>query len=583
MIDIINLTQSAKSYKSKVFFSFIIFAVLMLASTTIVHIYFTKQNIKDEFKIQSSLQAKDKAIYLNNFIQKRVDTINAVKNNPYFAQFIDFENYKHNTNFLFFTIIEENKDFMQLRYIDEFGDEKLRFDRKVIGSVAYKIAHLQNKKNRYYFKETKKLKQNEIFVSKIDFNIENGKVQEPKIPVVRISTPIYRLDEFKGILIANIFIDDFIAQFTNSLVFDISLIDEQNNIIYQHDKYITNKAFSTPIKHIKNESMIDDGNRYVKKLMMYNLVVYICLDKNSKIKQQMLENYIYMTTIILLITFMLAFLYMYIVSKPVNNIFKIVIDKSNQLYKQANELKQRVDEEILKNKTKDTMIEHQAKMTELGDMISNIAHQWRHPITRISLVLQNLKLFKKQNILDDERFENSLMIAQEQIEFMSSTIDNFREFYRSNHDKINFSIKQSFIKILNIIDAEIKNKGILVNIKDNKNINIYGSQNLFMQAILTIVINSKDAFVENSTKNPKIEITINQKEDKVIIKIRDNAGGINEKIAKKIFEPYFSTKGTKGTGVGLYLSKRIFQDSFNGSIEFANIQYGSCFTIIIKK
>lgn len=212
MIDIINLTQSAKSYKSKVFFSFIIFAVLMLASTTIVHIYFTKQNIKDEFKIQSSLQAKDKAIYLNNFIQKRVDTINAVKNNPYFAQFIDFENYKHNTNFLFFTIIEENKDFMQLRYIDEFGDEKLRFDRKVIGSVAYKIAHLQNKKNRYYFKETKKLKQNEIFVSKIDFNIENGKVQEPKIPVVRISTPIYRLDEFKGILIANIFIDDFIAQ-----------------------------------------------------------------------------------------------------------------------------------------------------------------------------------------------------------------------------------------------------------------------------------------------------------------------------------------------------------------------------------
>lgn len=98
MIDIKNLTYVTKSYKTKIIFSFIIFALLMLVSTTIVHIYFTKQNIKDEFRHQSSLQAKEKATYLDNFVRKRADTINAVKNNPYFTQFIDFDNYEHNTN-----------------------------------------------------------------------------------------------------------------------------------------------------------------------------------------------------------------------------------------------------------------------------------------------------------------------------------------------------------------------------------------------------------------------------------------------------------------------------------------------------
>ncbi len=583
MIQIQELSKETKNYKYKILFSFILFSALMLVSATLVHIYFTKQNIKDEFIYQSQLQVKDKAIYLESFIQKRVDTVNAVKKNPYFAQFIDYKNYEHNTNFLFFTILEENKDFMQLRYIDEYGDEKLRFDRERSGSVGYKTAYLQNKKDRYYFKKTKQLKEDQVFISQIDFNIENNKVQKPYVPVVRISTPIYRDDKFKGILIANIFIDDFIKQWTSSPIFDITLINQQNKIIYKNNKYNHNDLFGNNIQHILDESLINDGKKYIKKLQIHNFVIYICLEKKKKFKQQMMTNNIYMSMIILLITFVLAMVFVYIVSKPINRIFKIAIDKSEQLYKLANELDQKVDEEVKKNQKKDTMIQHQEKMAGLGDMISNIAHQWRQPITRVSLIVQNLKLLKKQNMLKDKQFYDSLAIAQDQIEFISNTIDDFREFYKSNQKKEKFSIAESFKKILKIVEPMIKNSNIQIEINDKDSIKIYGNQNLFMQAILTIISNAKDALVQNKPKNPKISINIYKKDDKIMIDIKNNGKGIEKNIVKNIFEPYFSTKGDKGTGTGLYLCKNIIYDSFAGKVVLENALNSATFKIILDK
>jgi len=134
------------------FIAFIVFSILILMAIIIIHISFSKDLQNEKFNFQAIAQSNEKLTFLNSFITKRVNSIKAVSDNPYFQEYINANKYLFNTDFLFYTIMDENKEYMQLRFIDKYGNEQLRFDRKIKNETAYKVSKLQNKRTRYYFK-----------------------------------------------------------------------------------------------------------------------------------------------------------------------------------------------------------------------------------------------------------------------------------------------------------------------------------------------------------------------------------------------------------------------------------------------
>ncbi len=226
-----------------------------------------------------------------------------------------------------------------------------------------------------------------------------------------------------------------------------------------------------------------------------------------------------------------------------------------------------------KNLEKERLLIQQNKLAAMGEMISNIAHQWRQPLTHLSYILMNINSAFKHNKLDEAYLLNKTNAATNQLKYMSNTIDDFRNFYLPKTSKTEFSVKKAIDNALTIVHTSLKENSIPLKITgEDFKINNYESE--FSQVILNLISNAKDALIENHTKNPEINIIIEQ--NKLIIK--DNAGGIAKKIKDKIFEPYFTTK-PKGSGIGLYMSKIIIEKHFNATLTHQNCHKGSCFII----
>jgi signal transduction histidine kinase len=581
MIKLKKISQKNKYYVYKLFFSFIVFSILLLSSIIFIHVSFTQKQKLETFKFQSSLQYKEKKLFFDNFLQKRKDSLLAISNNPYFREFAANKSYEYNTDFLFYTIMEENKDYMQFRYINSNGDEALRFDRKAYGQIAYKVAYLQNKKDRYYYTKTSKLKEGEVFISKIDLNIENGKVQEPHVYVLRVSTPIYIHGVYKGILIVNIFMEQFLKVFQLSPIYNIYLLNKNGKFI--KNGFDLDKNLLDTILHTKDETILYENNLYIKKFFVGNEPLFLIYKAKETMIKKIRQNDTKMAIVILLFAIIISIPFAYILSRPAKKAFDIIIKEGDELHDLALNLDKKIEEETLKNAKKDRLLQHQSKLAELGDMVGNIAHQWRHPLTRLSLILQNLKAYKKKNKLTNEMFDKSMQDSIEQITFMSDTIENFKNFYRTDQKKSNFYISKVIDDIMKIIGFGLHHNNIKLNINDPKNIQIYGIKNELIQVIINLIINAKDALVENSITDAKIDINIYENENSICIDVCDNALGISKDIINEIFNPYFTTKNEKGTGIGLYLSKTIIEEHYNGKILVQSDKNGTTFTILLPK
>lgn len=234
------------------------------------------------------------------------------------------------------------------------------------------------------------------------------------------------------------------------------------------------------------------------------------------------------------------------------------------------------------NKEFEKMILQQSKFVKSGEMIANITHQFRQPLNNISYILINLKKRFESEKLDKIFFDKKVNQANEQVTFLSKTIDDFKEFYLQEKEKDDFLVKDSIQNALTILNPDLQKDNINLNLKFEtfEDIKIFGVKNELSQVILSLVSNSIDAL--KNRHNPKISINVVSSSAEVIIEILDNAGGIKVKNLKKIFEPYFSTK-EEGTGIGLYLSKIIIEESFGGKLQVQNIKDGAKFSIFIEK
>jgi len=215
------------------------------------------------------------------------------------------------------------------------------------------------------------------------------------------------------------------------------------------------------------------------------------------------------------------------------------------------------------------------KMATIGEMIGNIAHQWRQPLSAISTAATGMQVQKEYDLLNDETFYKTCNIINDNAQYLSKTIDDFRNFIKGDSKSIQFSLKNDTDSFLKLVDSTIKSYHIDVVLDLTEDINIQGYPNELIQCFINIFNNSKDALVENNQEGDRY-IFISQKivNDKVVIKFRDNATGIPEDIKHKIFTPYFTTKHqSQGTGLGLHMTYNFIVDVMEGMIEANNVSF----------
>jgi len=237
------------------------------------------------------------------------------------------------------------------------------------------------------------------------------------------------------------------------------------------------------------------------------------------------------------------------------------------------------------------MLLQQSRIAALGEMIGNIAHQWRQPLNGIKIVASGIKFKIKNNLLSTQQLEKDIAKIIEYTDYLSQTIDDFRSFFRSNKQKEHFDIVAIVQKALSLVEASYKSHNIhIIFTPPSQPIFYYGYPNEFLQVLLNIFNNAKDILIDKTIRYVRVDIFETKKEIK--IRICDNGGGVPEDIMIKIFDPYFTTKHkAQGTGLGLYMSKEIIEKHFQGLLEVKNQEfkvkektfYGACFYIKLFK
>ncbi|WP_164968767.1 ATP-binding protein [Malaciobacter mytili] len=585
-------------------------------------------------------------------------------------------------------LIDSNNTIFQLRYINENADEIIRFDRDKTNKII-EIKKLQNKSHRDYFTKTKRLKEKQFFISDLDLNIEFKQIEVPYRPTIRVATPIYEKDVFKGILIINFNASTLVEKITKNEKFDVYYLDTLKNFLLHPDK---NKSWSTQLKRnykVENEienidelikkPFLDKNQKYYsKKITITENSFYIILKVKeayykkaiNKIKSDILSLFFIVALIgfpfVIIISYiqssqtvLLDFIvnsiphpffikdskgkfiivndetikfynfknksqligansYKIIDSSPLNcpnkdylalkkgklkTIEKIKKDENRNFYfemirvkipyygifkktyllgiaiditeiKELNEeLNKKVEEEIGSRIKTEQILAQQSKMALMGEMIGNIAHQWRQPLSTITTASTGMQLQKEMGILQETELIKGLESINESAQYLSKTIDDFRNFFKPYKVHTNFTIEFIIDKSLKLVSAQFKNKDIKI-IKNIENIELNNLENEFTQVILNILNNARDQLLKQNQEEKLIIINSQIVEENAVIIIKDNGGGIDEKIMDKIFEPYFTTKEeNNGTGIGLYMSKEIIEKHMNGKLFATNEKF----------
>ena len=229
---------------------------------------------------------------------------------------------------------------------------------------------------------------------------------------------------------------------------------------------------------------------------------------------------------------------------------------------------------------KERMLIQQSRQAAMGEMIGNIAHQWRQPLNALGLTVQRLEVLYDIGQFSQELLSQSVRSSMQLIQHMSQTIDDFRNYFSPDKEIKEFKVSEAVTNTLSLIGDSFKNEHIGIEFIERHDPLINGYQNEFAQALLNILINARDALKERGNDHPRVTITTSSADGCAVITIADNAGGIPPEIMGKIFDPYFTTKGPKhGTGVGLFMSKTIIEKNMGGSLTVCNVADGAQFRI----
>ncbi|ANE32433.1 putative two-component sensor histidine kinase [Campylobacter hyointestinalis subsp. hyointestinalis LMG 9260] len=263
---------------------------------------------------------------------------------------------------------------------------------------------------------------------------------------------------------------------------------------------------------------------------------------------------------------------------------KSLNELKNMINDMIDNLEKRINKEIKQRLAQEQLLVQQSKLAAMGEMIGNIAHQWRQPLAEISAIHMNMKVTYDFNKFDKKYLNEKIKEANKLTAYMSQTITDFQNFFKPRGEKEIFSVQNACKEAAKIIESSLRYHEISLKFNTIKDTNILGYKNEYSQVILNILSNAKDIIIERKIKFPRINIEIKEGNNYSIVKISDNAGGIAEKILDKIFEPYFTTRyKTQETGIGLYMSKNIIERNMYGFINVKNTDEGALFTIKVLK
>jgi len=263
-----------------------------------------------------------------------------------------------------------------------------------------------------------------------------------------------------------------------------------------------------------------------------------------------------------------------------NRMTQELSQQQRQLESLNQSLEQRIEAALHELRQRDQALIAQNRLAAMGEMINNIAHQWRQPLNNISLIVQNMKYLNANGDLSPEELAQDVDSTVELIQFMSRTIDDFRNFFRQDKQKQRFSINQTVAKTVALLAPSLTSHNITVQVQQQGEVQAEGYANEYTQVLLNIIANAKEALIAHEVADATIELVISAEAGRSVVTISDNAGGIAAEVLPKIFDPYFTTKHqAHGTGIGLYMSKVIIEQNMGGSLNAHNSESGAVFRL----
>jgi|GEM_PF-1201675 len=244
-----------------------------------------------------------------------------------------------------------------------------------------------------------------------------------------------------------------------------------------------------------------------------------------------------------------------------------VNQRTKELKTLNDELQIRINKAVREVKIQTAIMNQQSRLASMGEILENIAHQWRQPLNAVSWVINDIQIKSELGRKDEINIDEVTEKINNSIQFLSNTIEDFRRFVDKSDIAQTFNLKTTIDSTIKLISDTLTRLNIKIKLDCDNDINYKGFENDLKHVIMNLINNARDAFEDNDIKNGEISIRVYHEKDELIIAVRDNAGGIPRPILKNIFEPYFTTKHkTKGTGLGLYMSKNLIE-KVKGSME----------------
>jgi signal transduction histidine kinase len=417
--------------------------------------------------------------------------------------------------------------------------------------------------------------------------------------------PIYNNNKFIGILECITHFNSITRELRDK--YEVEPIILVNNIftnqlrknsftnIFLKDYYIANLSVSKELlKYLDSENieeflgiknyLIKDGNLIINipivedGINLANILLFQDINNIdiSEIIEFKKHTFLYLIFFVLFLSLLVSILGYYLYTKRLKELNII--------------LQETVKDAVIRSDEKNRIIFQQNKMAAMGEMIGNIAHQWRQPLSVITTAASSMKLKKELDILEDNEQKESLTYIIEASNYLSNTIDDFQYYFSPEKTKNKFYTQNLINKLLKLLYLDFDENNISI-VKKIENLEIFNFENEIVQVLINILNNAKDELVKDLEKSKRlIFIDVYKENDNLIIKIKDNAGGIKDEIMDRIFEPYFTTKHkSKGTGIGLYMCEEIIVKHIKGKLNVSNEKYnymnneflGAQFEIII--
>ncbi len=541
------------SVKTKIYFAFVLLSLFSISIYILVDITFFSSESKKIALHNGIAKTKEREHVLGKFLLDSENILRYLLDSRQFKEFVKSPTFKNKKPLLDFFdgVLSLDKGYLKIRYVDRNGYEKIKVQRN---KELPKESLSYIGKSRY-FADARKLKKGETGFSRI---ITGNQGEKSGGDTFKAFSPVYEKGTFRGMLVVDLSMDDFFSEFLNTPLYDIFICDEKGNSILQKKGFANIKEiFPKEYKNIVSYELYQSDYLISRKLdipLKGGLIMILQLksDYVDYHNDEKLDEIILTSVIVIILSLIASFFI-------VNTVQKSLLDK-------------------------DKMIFEQNKLASMGQMLENIAHQWRQPLAHINSIVYSIDFQLGREKIEKDKIEKELDEIETVTEYLSQTIDDFKEFLDVNKPKQHFIVQDSIKKTISIIKASFEYHKIKIDLWLDEQVEIYNYPNLLEQSLLSILNNAKDALVQRGVSNPTVSIEVKEFKSFLEIYIFDNAGGIKKENLLKVFEPYFTTKGeSNGTGLGLYISKMMIEDGMQGKIFVYNVEKGACFKILLNK